>query len=321
MGYDTPRSTDHEWGPRLQLFFSEEDHEAHASRITEVLSRRLPDSFRGYSVHFGQPDDEGVQAAEEKTAGPVSHKVEIHAVRPFFASSIGPDPYEMTPVDWLLLPQQRLLEVTSGRVYHDGLGELGTVRAVLAYYPRDVWLLLLAAQWRRISQQEAFVGRTGEVGDDLGSGLVAADLVRDLMRLCFLMEKRYAPYSKWFGTAFSQLECAASLYPILGQVLAAGRWQEREKHLVRAYEIVAGMHNALGVTPPLETKASRYHDRPFFVIHGDRFASILEEAIDDPEVRELPASFGAVDQFVDSTDVLARPEVYERLRALFDTRR
>ena len=318
LGYDTPRSTDHEWGPRLQLFLSAEDHERLAARLTEVLSEQLPHAFRGYPVHFGEPDEEGVQIAERKTSGPVNHKVEVHTVRSFFESSLGPNPYAMTPTDWLLVPQQRLLEVTAGRVYHDGLGELEAVRARLAYYPRDVWLLLLAAQWRRISQQEAFVGRTGEAGDDLGSRLVAADLVRDLMRLCFLMEQKYAPYSKWFGTAFSRLGRAASLSPVFEQVLAADLWQEREKHLVRAYKILAGMHNELGLTAPLETQASRFHDRPFLVIHGDRFAAALEDAIDAPEVKALDADSGSVDQFVSSTDVLARPEAYERLRALFE---
>ena len=85
------------------------------------------------------------------------------------------DPFgALTAVDWLLMPQQKLLEVTAGRVFHDGLGELEPVRAKLAYYPPDVWRYLLAAQWQRISQQEAFVGRAGEVGDDAGSALVAA---------------------------------------------------------------------------------------------------------------------------------------------------
>jgi len=33
-----------------------------------------------------------------------------------------------------------------------------------------------------------------------------ARLVRDAMMLCFLMERRYAPYIKWLGTAFAQID-------------------------------------------------------------------------------------------------------------------
>jgi Domain of unknown function (DUF4037) len=73
------------------------------------------------------------------------------------------------------------------------LGELERSRATPRWYPHDLWLYLLAAQWRCIEQGEAFVGRTGAiVGDDLGSRVVAARLVRELMRLCFLMEQQYA---------------------------------------------------------------------------------------------------------------------------------
>ena len=40
------------------------------------------------------------------------------------------------------------------------------------------------------------------------AALIAARLVRDVMRLAFLMEREYPPYPKWFGTAFSGLHSA-----------------------------------------------------------------------------------------------------------------
>lgn len=318
LGYDAPRSTDHEWGPRLLLFLSEENHQKYAACVAEVLRYGLPREFGGHSTHFGEPDAEGVRVPERSTSGPVEHKVEVFTVRGFFASWTGLDPIaEMDPTDWLRVPQQRLLEVTAGRVYHDGLGDLGEARAKLFYYPRDVWLYMLAAQWRRVGHLEAFVGRTGEAGDSLGSRLIAASLARDLMGLCFLMERRYAPYAKWFGKAFSRLRCATELRPHLEGVLAAGSWKEREAHLSRAYEAVAGMHNELGVTPPLETGVTPFHGRPYLVLHAERFAAVLEEAMIDQRVRSLPQGVGAADQLTDSTDVLARPEIYGRLGALY----
>jgi hypothetical protein len=318
LGYDTPRSTDHEWEPRLLLFLTEENYESRRGRITKVLSRKLPYEFMGYSTHFGEPDEEGVRLRQEKTSGTVDHKVEVHTIRRFFESHIGLNPYEVLgPIDWLTVPGQKLLEVTAGCVYHDGLGELEAVRARLAYYPGDVWLYLLSAQWRRIGELEAFVGRAGEVGDELGSRLIAACLVRDLMRLCFLMEKRYAPYSKWFGTAFANLKCAPELAPVFELVLCANSWEEREERLSRAYEAVAEMHNALGVTPPLGTKVSPFHSRPYLVIHAERFAAAIDAAITDPEVRSIPIKAGSIDQVTDNTGVLERPEVYGRLRALY----
>ena len=43
------------------------------------------------------------------------------------------------------------------------------------------------------------------MGDELGSAVLGARLVESAMRLAFLMERTYAPYVKWFGTAFARL--------------------------------------------------------------------------------------------------------------------
>ena len=98
---------------------------------------------------------------------------------------------------------------------------MAEIRRKLSYFPRDVWLYLLAAQWARIGQEEHFVGRSGEVGDEIGSRLLAARLAHDIMQLCFLMEKIYAPYPKWFGFAFAQLGVRQCAVPILHRVLDA----------------------------------------------------------------------------------------------------
>jgi hypothetical protein len=52
------------------------------------------------------------------------------------------------------------------------------------------------------------------------------------------------------------------LQPILGNVLAATTWRERETQLAAAYAIVATMHNALDVTDPLPVEVSNFHARP-----------------------------------------------------------
>ena len=95
----------------------------------------------------------------------------------------------LAPVDWLTTTDQALLELTKGAIFHDGLDELRPMQATFAYYPDQIWRYRLAAQWARIGEMVAFVGRTAEVGDEIGSRLTATLLVRDLMRLAFLMER------------------------------------------------------------------------------------------------------------------------------------
>ncbi|MEU9955084.1 DUF4037 domain-containing protein [Streptomyces sp. NPDC050982] len=308
LGFDTARSADHEWGPRLQLFLDPQDVTRHGARIIALLSERLPKTFRGYPTHFAPAGDPGI-GVMEATDGPVHHRVEVTDLGAWFTAQLGFDPRgDVTPADWLATPTQLLAEVTGGAVFHDGLSELAPARAALDWYPHDLWLYLLACQWQRISQEEAFVGRCGEVGDELGSAVVAGRLVRDVMRLCLLMDRRYPPYSKWLGSAFARTHQAASLTPVLTAALAAADWHIREQHLTRAYRAIAVMHNQLGLTDPVDPSTRPYHDRPFQVLHAERFTEALIARISDPAIRSLP-TIGTVDQFIDSTDVLSHPEL------------
>lgn len=324
LGFDTPQSTDHDWGPRLQIFVQAQAcasacDEILKKRLAETLHRELPQSFLGYPCFYTR-NQAGAASPTGAGSGQPFHRVTVHTVRGLVRRLLNWDPAAGAPsvVDWLAMPEQVLRSVTGGAVYHDGLDQLEPVRAQLRYYPRDVWLYLLANQWMRVSQEEAFMGRCGQVGDDLGSRLVAARLVRDLVRLCFLMERQYAPYIKWLGTAFQQLDCAPALAAGLGQVLRADSWQERETHLSVAYASVARMHNALALTPLLDPAVSPFHGRPFRVLHAERFAEALHAAIHSREVRALPQYLGGIDQFVDSTDVLSSPHKAAQIKALYD---
>lgn len=161
------------------------------------------------------------------------------------------------------------------------------------------------------------MGRAGSVGDELGSSIIGARLVRDLMNLCFSMEKQYAPYPKWFGSAFKQLKCAAQLTPMLWQVQRAQTWQQRESVLSGVYSFVARMHNALSITQKLPETVSNFRkSRPFQVIHGDVFADAIVSQIKDEAVKRLTERpiIGSIDQFSDNSDL--RSQISWRLKLL-----
>jgi len=299
LGYDTPQSTDHCWGPRTMLFLSDNDYEESAKKVLETLTAKIPPEFMGYST---------------KMDCHVKNTIDIFTIQNFFEKHLTINPTkELEISDWLIFPSQKLLEITNGKVFHDDLG-LSEIRQKFSYYPNDLWLYILSSQWTKISQEEAFVGRCGDVGDELGSQVVAARMVRELMKLCFILEKRYVPYSKWFGTAFAELKSAKELSPILRKVLLAESWKEREGFLSEAYEKVAELHNSQKITEPLPTKVSSYHDRPYLVIHADQFAEAVKSKITDEKVKAIKTSIGSVDQFMDSTDVLSYPQIFKKLK-------
>lgn len=318
LGYDDIQSSDHHWGPRFLLFLSTENHEKYRHAISEALSENLPHRFRGYVTNFGEPDQGGVRLPKETEAGPVSHMIVIETIEKFFGWYLGCNPYQsLTAADWLSFSEHKLLAVTSGQVFHDDLGELEGIRRKLHYYPRDVWLYQIAAQWIKIFEEREFVGRSGNVGDELGSMIMAARQVKNLMRLCFLVERKYAPYSKWFGTAFSKLECATELSPLFREVLLSLTWKERERHLSRAYGVIARMHNALQITRPIPEEVSNYFGRPYLVLESPDLLRDIIDSYTDQEVKAIKHGLGSVNQFVDSTNQVSSISLCEMLKALY----
>jgi Domain of unknown function (DUF4037) len=306
LGFDDRVSRDHDWGPRLELFLAPSDRDRCGGRLADALAEDLPSNFLGHSTSFGL-DEDGVGVPIEVAAGePVAHGVEILELGEWCDDMMGFDPRAGVGwLDWLATSSHRLAEMTGGEVFHDGLGELQPMRAALAWYPHDVWLFVLSSQWRRTAQEEAFVGRCCQVGDDLGARLIAARLVRDLMRLCLLMERQYPPYSKWLGSAFGRLDCAGALTPMLTSALRAGDAPELQRRMAATYEAVAARHNEVGITEPIDARTRPFWARGYPVLLADRFVTAIHHEISGSRLRDLPL-IGSVDQFVDSTDVLGR---------------
>jgi hypothetical protein len=321
IGFDDDMSTDHNWGPRFLLFLPEEGFEESKKHIAAAFSAGLPYEHRGFSTHYTSPDwtDNGVQRQERINQGPVNPLIETHTLRSYFKDYLGYTPFEEVPINqWLTFSEHRLLGITSGGLFHDDLG-LAEVRRQLAYFPEDVWLWMMAAEWTMLAEEEAFVGRCGYVGDNIGSSVVAARQVQRLMRLGFLVEKRYAPYSKWFGSAFMKLECGPLLLPILEQVLAASSWQEREKSLGQAYHLMAEKHNSLEITEKLNTDIRDYFGRPFQVLFAGRFSEALLKAIQNPKLKQIVPPIGSVSQFSDSTTVFDDHRFFTKLKAMYES--
>src|ERR1700733_4226110 len=177
LGFDDGMSADHDWGPRALLFLSEADRGRMGILISEVLSRCLPREFLGYSTSFTE-NDNGTAHSIAKQTGWINHRIEMWTIPEFLKEYTGFNAAEeIQPQDWLTIPQQKLRTITGGRVFRDDLN-LNEIRTQLSYYPRDVWLYQLAAGWTRIEREEHLMGRSGYVGDELGSAIIAARLVR-----------------------------------------------------------------------------------------------------------------------------------------------
>lgn len=325
LGFDDAMSTDHSWGPRLMLFVPERELMQHGATIDAVLRHKLPRRFRGYSTSWSPPnrDEPGTQMRDDSPGTTVNHRINLYTIDGYLWHSLGiwrDKPLE--PVDWLTLPWQKLRALTAGRVFHDDVG-LEAMRNRFRWYPGDVWLYVLAAGWMRVAQEEHLTGRAGLVGDEIGSKLIAGRLVRDVMRLAFLLERQYPPYAKWFGTAFRQLDCALTLTPLLTKIMAANRWQARDKPLAEAYRVLGEMQNALGIAERVDCTPGAFHKRPFTVIFAERFAKSLVAQIEDEQMRQIVKRplIGSVDLFSDSTDLLENAALRPQIEGFWNAER
>jgi hypothetical protein len=303
LGYDDDVSPDHDFGPRVQLVLPER---ADPGPLLQVLAG-LPTSYVGYPILYGSTStpngwSEGVPS--------------VCTPEGLFRSRLGFDPAaRISLADWLTAPTQILATLTAGPVFHDPEGLLTGRRAALRWYPDDVWRYVLAAAWLRIDQEEPFVGRTGGSGDDLGSRIISARIARDQMKLAFLVERRWAPYSKWLGRAFAELNLAARLTPLLQAALKADAWRVRERNLCSASSTLAEATNRLELAEHVDPSPRQFFDRDIRVSAAAQLVMVLIESVTEPTVRRLVDGLGGcpdtthrlpgtVDQAMDSVDVL-----------------
>ncbi|WP_341715624.1 DUF4037 domain-containing protein [Micromonospora sp. FIMYZ51] len=310
LGLDTPRSSDHDWGCRVQLFVGPADVHR-AEQVVAAVDAALPATFLGLPTRFAGAEDVLLGVAGEDG---VRHGVTVHELGAWFQGRLGFDPARgVSTPDWLAVPTQRLAELTGGAVFHDGLdGALTRARTTLRWYPDDVWRYVLAAAWTRVAQAEHLPGRCAEVGDEVGSRMVTAGLARDLMRIGLLTRRCWPPYDKWLGSVFGRLPEAAPVTAALADALGPGEWPRRQAGLVEALEAVAAWTDRAGLAEPVRARAVPFHTRPFLVLHAGRVATGLRSAITDGRLRARPLT-GAVDQFVHSVDVLTHPERARRV--------
>ncbi len=306
LGLDDATSRDHDWGLRLTLLL-DDDGASTDELVREVdahLERELPQTWAGLPVRFPVTWDPRTH-----------HRVEVATVGGFTASRTGLDPArEWDGLDWLSLTGQSVLEVAAGPVFADTSGALTAVRERLAHYPADVELTVLAAAWHRLSQELPFVGRTGELGDDAGSRVITARLVRVTTHLAFVLEQRWSPYAKWAGALFARLPVAGTAAgPALAAALAADGWRERQDALAQALVVLHRLQADRGLPVP-RAAVEPFWDRPFLTVPEDASATV-RAGVTDPLLRALPDGVGAVEQWVDAVDVLIDPR---RRRAVTD---
>lgn len=301
LGFDSATSMDHNWGPRGQIFV-EKDDTARIGEIQEFLANRLPAEFMGFPTNFTEKRGDGTQSMVPAKDRRINSLIEIYDLDEYLNGIFHKDVLCLTPYDWLRVPEQKLLELTAGRVFFDGLRRLNEVRSALRYYPRDARLAKLAAYWDCVANEEAFIGRALEFNDLLGVKMIAPRLVKTLLKICFVLKERYVPYSKWFTHGFAQLDLpeieAAAL-----RILTENEPKKIETKLADLYFQVLALQNACPGIPRIKAEITTYYNRPYRVIMASAIVDQLRGAIMDEMIRGLEITLVGLDNKIDGLDL------------------
>ncbi|MEM8487116.1 MAG: DUF4037 domain-containing protein [Bacteroidota bacterium] len=309
LGFDTATSMDHNWGPRLQIFLDESD--LHRKKeLDAFLSANLPVTFMGLPTNFAANPGDPIRRMAPATGPPVNHLIEIYSIDAFVLSILGKPLDELTLLDWVRIPEQVLLEATAGKVFHDGLRILTPLRERLSYYPLDVQKLKIAALWQGIANEEAFLGRCIEHADYAGVKLISARIINQLMKICFGIQKRYIPYSKWFTAMFKTLGLSA-IDQLITEVLRENDPMLIEEKVASLYREVITLNNTSDELPQITNTVRDYYNRPYKVVMAGEIATCFVGDIANSTIKKLDLLSVFIDNKIDAADFTdARPLIH-----------
>lgn len=300
LGLDDATSRDHDWGLRLSLFVDDTMVDA----VDRALASDLPESFLGLPTRFAFSGDTAAR-----------HHVHVSSPRAFAVERLGFDPSApMTAVDWLSVSGQAALEIVAGPVFVDDTGDITRIRTALRQYPDGVRSYVVASGWQRIAEELPLLGRAAQVGDDLGSRIIAGRICATVIHLAFVLTRRWMPYAKWSGTMLAGIPGTGAVTDALDGALRARDGQERQERLATALDALLDLQRDAGLPAPAPATEA-FWDRPFLHPRAE-IVQHLRERITDADVAALPSGRGCIEQRTDNVAILVDPAARRALAAV-----
>ncbi len=249
LGYDDDISQDHDFEPGFCIFLPGEDI---IDRRTEfALSRayaKLPREFLGFVRSPLSP------------VGGSRHGV-IRREELLLRTTGTPDGVIRLP-QWLHLPEQSLLELTAGELWHDGDGAFSALRTAFSRLPEDVRRKKLAGELLLMGQAGQYNHPRCAARKDAGAAaLAAAEFAKSALHAAHLLEGRYMPYYKWAFRSLRGLPRLAALAEPLEELLSGGKDAETRQMLIESVceTILAVLRtDGLSSRPERECEAHAY---------------------------------------------------------------
>ncbi|MCB0013446.1 MAG: DUF4037 domain-containing protein, partial [Anaerolineales bacterium] len=116
---DDEYSRDHHWGLRIDALMPREVFASRRAEMLNVLAENLPFSYQGHSLREGHLVGAGLAPDN---------------LEDFLLRTIGLNQAPQNHAEWLQIPEEDIIHVVNGEVWHDPAGDFTQVRQVFAGY-------------------------------------------------------------------------------------------------------------------------------------------------------------------------------------------
>ena len=193
FGFDDDVSQDHDYEPGFCIFLPDEDIvDRRSAFLLERAYAKLPKSYMGY---------------ERQKLSPVGgNRHGVLRISDFVMEKTGTRDGILTMAEWMTIPEQSLAEMTNGKLFMDGYGEMTRIRESLRVFPREIRRKKLAGHLMNMAQSGQYnYQRCLRHKETAAAQLAVFEYVRSAMAVIFLLNDVYMPYYKWSFHALRQL--------------------------------------------------------------------------------------------------------------------
>jgi hypothetical protein len=236
---DDEYSSDHHWGLRIDALVPDDICQERCEEIVNVVSNNLPSSFRGHSLRAGHVVGAGLAP---------------DSLTDFLKRTIGIDHAPHSYQEWLNLPEEDIIHITNGEVWHDPAGNFSAIRRVFEnYYPEPVRLRRIAHWCRYFSGMGSYALKRAILRhNEFYAATAFGKAIRWGVQLAFLLDRLYFPYDKWLMAFFERLpRLADPLRPIVDEaVTLSTSWGRKLDLLDQMADILDQTMVADGIIKP-----------------------------------------------------------------------
>ncbi len=238
-GYDDEISRDHDWGPEVCIFVTDETYEKNGKKLEEFYEK-LPGEYKGFK-------------RAQTVSG--SGRRGIIKISDFCRKHLGvwSAEYEDTgklaeirnDIDWTSVSDASLSAFVNGEIWADSEGIITSLRNEISKgFPENVLYRKLAQACAEFSQAGQYnYLRCAQRGDYVTSLIMKGDALRAAAKIIYYSENAFPPHDKWLFKGVSNLSGRGA---VLDEMIALTTLSKRSDSAAEELTETAGIFENIG---------------------------------------------------------------------------